>query len=49
MICVREHDKSSILAALEARAANDRAAEVATALTEIAKIARLRLEDAVTA
>jgi 2-oxo-4-hydroxy-4-carboxy-5-ureidoimidazoline decarboxylase len=47
VICVREHDKASILAALESRGAHDRAAEIATALAEIAKIARLRLEDAV--
>ena len=49
VICAREHDQASILAALERRARNDRAAEIATALGEIAKIARLRLEDAVTA
>jgi OHCU decarboxylase len=46
VICVREHDKHSILAALEARSGQDRDAEIATALAEIAKIARLRLEDA---
>jgi OHCU decarboxylase len=49
VICAREHDTSSILAALERRAGNDREAEIATALEEIAKIARLRLEDAITA
>ncbi len=50
VICAREHDQASILAALERRARNaDRAAEIATALGEIAKIARLRLEDAITA
>jgi 2-oxo-4-hydroxy-4-carboxy-5-ureidoimidazoline decarboxylase len=49
VICAREHDQASILAALERRARNDRATEIATALGEIAKIARLRLEDAVTA
>ncbi len=49
VICAREHDQASILTALERRARNDRAAEIATALAEIAKIARLRLEDAVTA
>lgn len=49
VICAREHDKASILAALERRARNERAAEIAAALDEIAKIARLRLEDAVTA
>ena len=47
VICVREHDKASILRALETRAAHERDAEIATALAEIAKIARLRLEDAV--
>ncbi|HTJ25855.1 MAG TPA: 2-oxo-4-hydroxy-4-carboxy-5-ureidoimidazoline decarboxylase [Candidatus Limnocylindria bacterium] len=47
VICAREHDKLSILAALEHRATNDRAAEIDTALGEIAKIARLRLRDAV--
>ena len=49
VICAREHDKASILAALERRATRERAAEVATALDEIAKIARLRLEDALSA
>ena len=49
VICAREHDKASILAELECRAGNDRDAEIETALAEIAKIARLRLEDAVTA
>jgi OHCU decarboxylase len=49
VICAREHDSASILAALEHRAQRDRAAEIATAIGEIAKIARLRLEDAVTA
>ncbi|MEA2718636.1 MAG: 2-oxo-4-hydroxy-4-carboxy-5-ureidoimidazoline decarboxylase [Candidatus Eremiobacteraeota bacterium] len=49
VICAREHDKASILAALERRSENDRDAEIATAVGEIAKIARLRLEDAVTA
>jgi 2-oxo-4-hydroxy-4-carboxy-5-ureidoimidazoline decarboxylase len=47
VICVREHDKASILAALETRATHDRPTEIAAALAEIAKIARLRLEDAV--
>ena len=49
MICAREHDSASILSALERRGANGRADEIATAIAEIAKIARLRLEDAVTA
>ena len=44
IICVREHDKASILAAFEARLAHDRDTEVEVALSEIAKIARLRLE-----
>ena len=48
VICARENTKGSILAALAHRAANDRATEIATALDEIAKIARLRIEDAVT-
>jgi 2-oxo-4-hydroxy-4-carboxy-5-ureidoimidazoline decarboxylase len=47
VICAREHDSRSILAALERRARNEHEAEIATALAEIAKIARLRLEDAV--
>jgi 2-oxo-4-hydroxy-4-carboxy-5-ureidoimidazoline decarboxylase len=47
VICAREHTKASILAALAKRRENERAAEIATALAEIAKIARLRLEDAV--
>jgi OHCU decarboxylase len=49
VICAREHDKASILSALERRVKRQRADEVATALDEIAKIARLRLEDALTA
>ena len=47
VICARENTKDSILAALAARCKNDRATEIATALAEIAKIARLRIEDAV--
>jgi len=47
VICAREHDTASILAALERRAAAERGDEIATALAEIAKIARLRLADAV--
>jgi adenine deaminase len=46
VICVREHTKESILAAADARLENSVDAEVDTALGEIAKIARLRLEDA---
>jgi OHCU decarboxylase len=47
VVCVREHTKESILAAFEARLANEPAAEVATALGEVAKIVRLRLAEAV--
>jgi 2-oxo-4-hydroxy-4-carboxy-5-ureidoimidazoline decarboxylase len=47
VICARHHDTNSILAEIERRTGNDRGAEIATALDEIAKIARLRLEDAV--
>ena len=47
VICAREHDTASVLAALERRASAAREAEIATALAEIAKIARLRLADAV--
>ncbi|HTW84049.1 MAG TPA: 2-oxo-4-hydroxy-4-carboxy-5-ureidoimidazoline decarboxylase [Candidatus Sulfotelmatobacter sp.] len=49
VICAREHDADGILSAMERRATNDRATEIATALAEIAKIAQLRLEDAVAA
>jgi OHCU decarboxylase len=45
VVCVREHDKASILATAEARLQNDPETEVGTALGEIAKIARLRLND----
>ncbi len=48
VICAREHDADSILAALQRRAGNAREAEIATALAEIAKIARLRLAGALT-
>jgi 2-oxo-4-hydroxy-4-carboxy-5-ureidoimidazoline decarboxylase len=47
VICAREHTKASILASFEARLAHARDQEVATALDEIAKIARLRLLDAI--
>lgn len=49
VICAREHDKHSILAAMEARLNSGREAEIRTALSEIGKIARLRLSEAVTA
>ncbi|MEA3037321.1 MAG: 2-oxo-4-hydroxy-4-carboxy-5-ureidoimidazoline decarboxylase [Sphingomonadales bacterium] len=45
IICVRLTDKAGILAAMERRLANDRDTEIATALGEIGKIVRLRLED----
>ena len=45
IICVRLTDKAGILAAMEARLANDRATEIATALAEIGRITKLRLED----
>jgi 2-oxo-4-hydroxy-4-carboxy-5-ureidoimidazoline decarboxylase len=47
VICAREHSKAAILAALETRLANDREEEIAVALAEIEKIARLRLADLV--
>ena len=47
IICARENDKHSILTAMAQRCANDRDTEIATALREIAKIARLRLNDAI--
>ena len=46
VICVREHTKESILANADARLGNTVEQEIQTALGEIAKIARLRLEDA---
>jgi adenine deaminase len=46
VICVREHTRESILATAGARLAHSREREVETALAEIAKIARLRLQDA---
>lgn len=45
IICVRLTDKAGILAAMEARASSDTETEIATALAEIGKITRLRLED----
>jgi 2-oxo-4-hydroxy-4-carboxy-5-ureidoimidazoline decarboxylase len=47
VICARLHDKTSILAELERRSKNERSEEIATALREIAKIARLRLEEVI--
>jgi 2-oxo-4-hydroxy-4-carboxy-5-ureidoimidazoline decarboxylase len=45
IICVRLTDKAGILAAMERRLANDRDAEIATALKQIGEIVRLRLEE----
>jgi adenine deaminase len=45
VVCVREHTKQSILENAALRLSNTREQELATALGEIAKIARLRLED----
>ena len=47
VICARENKKAAILAAFPVRLANDRPTEIAAALAEIAKIAKLRLFDAV--
>ena len=47
VMCVRENKKAGIIAGLYARVGNERTAEIATALGEIAKIARLRLADLV--
>jgi OHCU decarboxylase len=45
IICVREHDKDSIIAWGVARLAHSREEEIEIALGEITKIARLRLTD----
>ena len=47
IVCVREHTKESILQNAGNRLENSREKEVETALGEIAKIARLRLQDLV--
>ena len=47
VICARENKKDAILAAFPVRLRNAREQEIETALAEIAKIARLRLLDAV--
>jgi len=44
VICVRDHDKDSILAAARERLRNDPETELRTALGEIARIAHHRLE-----
>jgi OHCU decarboxylase len=45
VVCVREHTRESILAWGEERLAHEREEEIEVALGEIAKIARLRLEE----
>ena len=47
VVCAREHTADSIIAAAAARLRADPAAEQRAALTEIAKIARLRLAELV--
>ena len=47
VICARLNAKAAILAAMRARAVNPPEAELSTALDEIAKIARLRLNEAI--
>lgn len=47
IIAVKNHSKTSILSAFEQRIANSPAAEMTQALAEIAKIAELRLKEAV--
>lgn len=47
VICARENRKDAILAEMPRRLQHDRGAEIAAALTEIKKIARLRLADAI--
>ena len=44
VICVRDHDKASILAAAQERVRNEPQAELRSALGEIARIAHHRLE-----
>jgi 2-oxo-4-hydroxy-4-carboxy-5-ureidoimidazoline decarboxylase len=47
VICARKNEKAAILAAFPVRLGNSREQEIRTALAEIAKIAKLRLMDAV--
>jgi 2-oxo-4-hydroxy-4-carboxy-5-ureidoimidazoline decarboxylase len=47
VICARLNAKDTILAAMRARSRNSPEAELSTALDEIAKIARLRLNEAI--
>jgi OHCU decarboxylase len=49
IICARLHSKDAILAAFQTRLENSREAEFKAALDEVAKIARLRLNDLVDA
>ena len=49
IIAVRLNDKTSILAAMQARLSNDETQEIAEALAQIGHISRLRLLDAVSA
>lgn len=49
IIAVKGHDKNSIKAAMKERVQNDRETELNTALKEIYKIARFRLDDLVQA
>src|SRR5690242_288853 len=46
VICARENKKDAILAAFPVRLKHSREEEIATAITEIGKIARLRMFDA---
>ena len=48
IICARLNSKDAILASFRLRLENSREAEFATALAEVAKIARLRLQDLAT-
>lgn len=48
IVAVRLNDKASILAAMQARLANDEQAEIAEAIAQIGLISKLRLLDAVT-
>jgi 2-oxo-4-hydroxy-4-carboxy-5-ureidoimidazoline decarboxylase len=47
VICARENKKDAILNAMPARLKHTREEEIATAITEIGKIARLRMLDAI--
>jgi OHCU decarboxylase len=47
VVCVRDHDKETILAAAAARLGHSRPEEIETALGEIGRIAYLRLRDLV--